>query len=290
MKTLLVAGTLLVCSLVLFTSCQKEADWDLASPQTNDSLYIRKYIVIDTTLTPGADTVRIFDFQYNAQKRLSGFIHTVYEPGVPGPGRIRGSYTYAYTYNGSDTLPGKITEDFNDILIPANNYKDTVYYFYQGGTVVKDSSGDATEYFVDEIIKLSSTRTLLRQRNLVPPFGLSIDTTFIFTNWQNGNLLQQKDSLWLPLMGFYDISDYTAQYDTKPNPFKRMLLPYSIPFNKDIYGFSLEGIAPPTVNNIIFFDGDAGSLTTRYQYRADGLPVFSWDDDGAKCIYQYTLL
>lgn len=276
-------------TLIFLTACQKEFDSN-ALVSVNDSGYVKKFVAIDTTEAPGADTVRIFDFDYDAQKKLSGYVHTIYEPGTSGPGRIRAYYRYQYAYRGTDTLPYRIIEELNDIRFPANNYTDTLFYFYQDGVVIKDSSGNVNEYFTDEIIPLSPTRTLLRQRNLVPPFGLSTDTTFIFTNWQNGNLLQETDSLWLPLLGFYDISSFTAQYDTKPNPFKRLVLKYRIPFNKDVFTFALEGLVAPTANNMVFFDGDTGSLATRYQYRPDGLPVFSWDDDGVKCIYRYTRL
>ncbi|HUR65310.1 MAG TPA: hypothetical protein VMZ03_03085 [Chitinophagaceae bacterium] len=280
---------LLECIVLFFSSCQKEVDWsDPVAGQ--DSIYMKKYIVIDTTEPSGADTIRIFDFNYNAQKRLSGYIHTIYTPGISGPARIRAILTYSYTYPGSDTLPSRIIENINDLLIPSNNITDTFYYFYQNGMVIKDSSGNASEYFVDEIMKLSPTRTLLRQQNLVPPFGLSTDTTYIYTSWLNGNLVRETDSLWMPSLGFYDITDNTVNYDNKPNPFRRLVLPYTIPYNNDIFGTSLEGIAPPTLNNIIFFDQDGSTLTSRYQYRADGYPVIGWDDDGAKCFYQYTRL
>lgn len=290
MKRIFSALTIVYIIGFFFTSCQKEIDWT-APVTVNDSIYLKKFIILDTTETSGADTSWVLEFNYNAQKRLSDYRITYYELGISGPGRIRGYKQLNYLYPGTDTFPSRIIENLTDLQIPANSYTDTMYYFYQNGSIIKDSSGNTNEYFVDEINKVSPTRTFLIQRDFDPLFGLTIDTVFIYTNWQNGNILAQKDSTWQPFMGgFWDVDDYVLGYDNKPNPFKRMVLPYNIPLSKDIFTVDLEDFGYPTNNNIIYLEQNGLGDNLSYQYRSDGLPVICRGDDGIKCYYQYTRL
>jgi hypothetical protein len=293
MKTLPSKLITLFLFFAIISSCKKGADnYTTDDPVTNngDGTYLQKFIYLDTTLATGIDTSDVFEFSYDAQKRLSGYVHMLYNPGVTGTGRFRSRNSYTYSYQSNDTLPYRVIEDKFYFANPANNGRDTVYHFYQNGNIVKDSIGNASEYATYTFAKLSPTRTRVAFAVYRAPSIVHRDTMYSFTNWQNGNVIQEIDSAKNPITGIYRISDINVSYDSKPNPFKKLVLPYYNPYAPDIDENVLEGYFSPTANNNTYLDWDSDIYITRYQYGTNGLPLFSWDNNIYKGIYKYVKL
>jgi hypothetical protein len=272
-------------SLILFTSCQKEVEEVL----TNDNTAIQQVIVLDTTLPSGVDTLLKIRLTYGGSKKLDKTIFWNYDFGASGSITSRDEYTYAFS--GTNLHPDKIIYQYFDLQVPSNNFIDTTSFTYSNGFVAIDSNFDGTDYITTEFIKLSNTRYKMLERSpdVIPP-GLYIDTTYSFVNWQNGNLLTEIDSLWIPSFSIWDVTTTTISYDTRPNPFKDLVIPYPTPANSDVYGFGLESLFLPTSNNIISLNDDSGPTFFTYEYGTNLMPKIGRSDDGLKIIFNYTRL
>src|SRR5215813_5428277 len=114
---LLIAIFSFMVTVILF-SCQKEVSVDTGRGNgtggtTNDSIVLSKIVTLDTTRPSGLDTVDITLFSYDSQGRLAEMNSNGREDSSSSP-----VYTYhdinRLYYNGSDTLPYKMTYTSND--------------------------------------------------------------------------------------------------------------------------------------------------------------------------------
>ena len=278
---------IIVLSYVFFTSCQKEIDWDKEDLFGNDSTTLQKLVVLDTNYVSGIDTVIKWELLYTSDKKLSRIYYTGYR-NVAGPSRTLLFEELIYNYQGVNAYPESIIDKFSDPQDPSRNYSDTTFFTYNNGLIVKDSTISLYGYEVSEFTKLASNRYKMHQRS--PDFisgGINIDTTYILVDWQNGNLLSETDSLWLPSLGFWNIEISLFNYDLKPNPFKSLALPYPTPANGDLPLFGIEALFMPTTNNMIRQVLGSGTYTILYEYGTNGLPKIGRDEDGLKIIFQY---
>jgi hypothetical protein len=289
MKTFL-SGFIMMILVVVFSSCQKEVDEVLINGVQNDSTEIQQLVVLDTNYASGIDTVIKWELTYNASKKLSGIYYTGYR-NVSGPNRIFLYEEYKYLYQGSNPYPEKIIVNYTDPSNAANNFSDTTFFTYSNGIIIRDSTGDVNNYIVTEFTQLASNRYKMLQKT--PSFftgGVYIDTTYILVDWQNGNLKKEIDSLWIPSLGFWEVKTTTIDYDSKPNPFKKIALPYPTPANRDLPSFGIEALFMPTTNNMVRQVYSSGTYTMTYEYGANGLPKIARDEDGLKVFYRYTRL
>jgi hypothetical protein len=273
--------------LLALSSCQKETDGSFINQ--NDSTAIQQVIVLDTTFAPGVDTILKLQLSYDVSKKLNKTIFWNYDFGSSGSITSRDEYNYKFT--GTNPHPDNIIHNYFDLQTPSGNYTDTTSFSYSNGFVLKDSNFNSTGYITTEFTKLSNTRYKMLQRSpdVIPP-GLFIDTTYSFVNWQNGNLLTEIDSLWIPSFSFWDITNAILLYDNRPNPFKDLVIPYPTPANSDIYGFGLESLFLPTANNIISWNDGTSPTILNYEYGANLMPKIGRTNDGVKIIYKYTRL
>ncbi len=290
MKTtvnLFLSLTLVIC----FVSCQREPTETIPELTTSDSI-INRLIVLDTSLAAGADTSTVINFTYDASGRISIISATYYNAGVVGPGRIHSVDDIVYQYSGTSLMPSTVHEIYTGInpAIPAD--KDTIYLSYTGGYLSYDSIDYGGNYSVTSFEKLGTTRYRMKQRHLsaIPPPPEYIDTSYIYVNWVNGNLLKEIDSLWVhaPVPGFWEVETTTVLYDNKPNPFKDIsVVPYPAPLHTDIPAFGAREFVLPTTNNIISVNDDTGIYLLTYEYGPTGLPRIARTNEGTKLIYQY---
>lgn len=278
----------LCIALIVFSSCQREVDPGFLRPANpnnpSDSIYLKQYTELDTTLPTGSDTLLRSLFFYDAQKRvsmISEYDFTFNELSVIN-----------YFYAGTDTLPNKIVMTYGDFI---NDYRDTSFFTYTNGVVSRDSTitFDITNnMFFDTRVKVftpSGNNTLVQSRGYFgyPPVtpvyqwsGALLQTRV------NGNLTMQDDtSTYHVKHSFRD--HHEAVYDNKTNSFYRIAIPY--PINE----FEMQK------NNII--EEKAWDLPgihqihTRYSYiyRSDGYPLTVTisdviNGDKTKGIFTYT--
>jgi hypothetical protein len=216
---------LTACLLVLIRSCQKEYTFTEASQnptQAVDSLYISRYIVMDTTRASD-DTSSVSEFYYDQLKRNTKIVDKEYAFGI-----AEGIYVHKFFYNGNDTLPYKYT--WETATFPNNppDSRDTTFCTFFNGKLVYDSTISIFQQTVPVIRNYTTVRRISYFANRISIIT-AVTTNFIgsqnpqtitdtknyYMQVQNGNVIRQTDT------SFSVITDIALSYDTKPNPFRR---------------------------------------------------------------------
>ncbi|MBL7749664.1 MAG: hypothetical protein JNM19_19660 [Chitinophagaceae bacterium] len=288
---LLFSGCIVLLMLFGFTSCQREVDGTLTPESFTDSSISRIVVLDTTTFASGLDTAQTIEFLYDGSGRLITFHSVYYNPGVSGAGRFNADEEIRYQYTGADTLPAKLFSKYTDIAGGTTDY-DTSFLTYSGGMVARDSFFSAPDYVVAEFNKLSENRYKVFHKINNGMGGQVIDTAYINLTYQNGNLIKEVDSLWLP-GGGWTVTSMNVMYDNKPNPLRSISIPYPAPFNQ--FYLSGIGVAPlsnRSMNNELSEMNSIGTfvLLLSYQYGPTGLPKIIRDDNGLKFFYFYKML
>ncbi|HEY6064140.1 MAG TPA: hypothetical protein VIV35_11055, partial [Chitinophagaceae bacterium] len=291
--------------LLLISSCNKTGN-NLTNPVTNDSLTIQQILIFDTSIYT-YDTLLKCKFAYDGNKRIDYFEETSYT--TQGGNNLSMKTTFKNLYIGSDTLPQII---FIDILLYNNNPTnahmfDTLFLTYQNGIVVRDSSSRIQSgnlaYSVFTFLKLNNSNYKVNYKSYTPGFGFANDSFFVFTNLQNGNLIQEIDTLH----GF-PVNNFEYLYDNKPNPFKNIfpkiptpVVGYDHNYGGDVFIFGpiySSYYATSSVNNMISADNHRyiGEIANyNITYGVNGLPqtaicTHTSSNSVQKYVYQYTHL
>lgn len=256
---------ILIIYLLLFglSSCQKEVDGSLPVKTTGDSTVLWKYVVMDTTLSPGLDTLEVYYFEYDNQKRLTRLIDSLRDDTSSSPAYTSTSST-DFFYNGNETQPYKrigLEKDGSD------RRWDTSYYSYQGQLVSMDSIrlqinnifgntwGIVARYFT----KNGNSVTMIER---FPP---TCETNTIITQtYSNGNLASEMATSSGCATGSWDDQ---MTFDNKTNPFYT-----AIPVHFPVTGFSYFG--NDQKNNMTEKSSLSMGIHTQhaYTYRSNGLP------------------
>ena len=278
----------LCIALIIFSSCQREVDPDFLRPanpnDTSDSIYLKQYTELDTTLAAGSDTLLRAIISYDAQKRVVKV--SEYDFVFDELAEIN------YFYTGSDTLPYKSIIYYEEIV---TDYRDTIFLSYSNGIVSKDStiSYDITNnIYFGTTVKLftpGGTNTLVRDRGYfslpttTPDYDMS---GALLQTRLNGNLIIEDDTSFSGIR--HSFRDHTeASYDNKINPFYRITVHY--PIN----GFDVQK------NNLLEERSwDLPRMHERhlrysYIYRSDGYPLSVTETEmissrSSKGIFTYT--
>jgi len=288
MKVLFSMLTLL-CLAIFFSSCQREVEGTIPDEIVMDSTAISQLVILDTIYNSGADTVYKYQFKYDDKKRVVGELTTVYNEGVSGAGRIQWERNLNYEYIGSDTLPYRTVENPNSV----GASKSYNYLFYQNGWIVKDSltfENNPTDYWVKKYDQLPGNRCIVSRKQVLGNVTSS-GTVNCYVQWVNGNITKEIDSL--PFLSSYQVITHTASYDGKPNPFKRVILPYITPAPNMIDPYGVNEFIFPTTNNIVARNYDGLVTLLEYTYHNNGLPKSAKvNGDGTfyKYVYFYTRL
>lgn len=260
------------------------------SARTQSDSSISKFVLLDTSFTSGMDTDVLITFTYDVNKRLNKMSNIYFTPGSAIREAIR---DYYFNYAGNDTVPYRLIENYQDLLT-SGNFWDTSYYFYQNGILVKDSAIEFNGHYVNTYTKLSASRCRVVKLMVGMPPSLS-DTCFSYINWQNGNLLAQIDSEYLfqpPILA--NIEHNLITYDTRPNPLRKLFIPYPVPlyptivYNQYLTQFGIT----PSINNVLSWQNDNGAYTISYTYNSVGLPKTARSPSGGstiKTMYYYTM-
>lgn len=278
------------CFIISFSSCQREVDGIIVNG-TKDSTILQRLIIIDTHFVSGIDTVTTWNLFYDSNKRLSR-LNASYYNNVSGPSRFDGAEEIQFFYSGADRTPMKIVDNYFDPTPPASNSSDTTFFSYNSsGMITKDSTGGPTNYEVRTFTQLANNRFKLhKKRRDFLSGGVYVDTTIIFLDWQNGNLLKEVDSLWIPSLSNWQVTEMNFNYDSKPNPFKPIALLYPTPASRDLPSFGIQALFFPTTNNFTREVFGSTIYTMKYEYGTNGLPKIAYDENDFKIIFKYTSL
>lgn len=260
---------IVVSFVVSFSSCQKEIDWSLPNTTTSDSTVLWKYVVIDTTLSAGLDTLEVHYFEYDNQKRLTRLLDSLREDTSSSPA-YTSSLVTDFFYNGNETLPYKsmgLQKDGTD------RRWDTTYFSYQSGLVSLDSAriqisnvtgitwGIITRSFVVNGTTVTMTEKFYSYTNPIPS---CVSNSTILLTYTNGNISSENGTTTGCVTGS---GDDQITYDNKPNPF------YSaIPVHYPTTGFSFVDGNNTQKNNMIEENSTAFHTQRTYSYRSNGLP------------------
>jgi len=261
-----------LAAIVYLTSCQKEIDWNIPPDPPppipiNDSIYLKEYAELDTTLPSGSDTIYQQIYQYDAQKRVIQTIATFY--GFGSPDVTSGNFFY----NGTDTLPYKYVFRFNDA---SDTYVDTIFLSYDQGLVKIDSTIEYNQsngqfsgirtlvYTAQGGNTFLQSRIYLNRAAINPVYAWS---GLITKTYQNGNITVQNDTS-TSFIQFTGYGHHEVRYDNKINPFYKVELPYPV-----LNRFKVQR------NNVLeerSWDVPGTilrHLSYNYIYRSDGRPV-----------------
>lgn len=294
LKTIAVPGILASLSTsLLILSCQREPGVEgTPPPSLNDSAYLSMIVYIDTTFAVGVDTGSKEIISYDAQKRVSRVDFYDYFLGTPGSGSL--SNVTTYHYNGNDTLPYKVDEDF---------FGRESYLFYENGFVVKDSMIFTDPGFLpyDKLVvtytKLAGNRHRFIERYTLNGGHVDSDTAYgVVTRNSFGEIVHERDSLYRD--AGMAIFEYSFIYDNHPNPRLRMMQPYPV-WTVDWNPYAEWSYHNYTSLHQYTKDENGVEQNTTYNpyywYRADGYPVlaktyndFGGDED--KVYYYYKRL
>lgn len=277
----------LLSTLIFFSSCQKEIDWGPDIETANDSIYIRRLILLDTTLPTGSDTVHVIKYSYDGMKRLEQIVWKDLYGGVNRPDEY-----YTLFYTGNDTLPSRL--EFS-----MTGAQATKFLYYSDGFVIKDSTAGSvgTENY-RSVTRLTAIRNgwhelrTVSESSLNPGVLVTTDSIIFSHRYSAGNVIQETDSSWS--QGAYSQTLRTQRlYDNRKNPFRRNQAWYagyysSIPGNL-YYG---------NRNNIISaVDSDDfnGSVTinAEYDFNEHGYPVtgrYTGETEYKKAVFEYIRL
>ena len=262
------------------SSCQQEPGVDFTPPPVNDSAYLSMVVNIDTTYPAGADTSTMDIITYDAQKRVSRIDFYDYFLGTPGSGTL--SNVFSFYYNGNDTLPYKVSEDW---------FGRSSFLFYENGIVVRDSMVFTDPGFLTfdkQIVtytKLGGNRH--RTVNNYTLNGVLVDTDTMYsvvTRNSFGEILNEKDTVYKS--AGMTVLEFDLTYNTNPNPFLRLMVPYpvwGVDWSSPYAEWSLHNVA----SEYSFSRDESGAeqeieYEMHYQYRADGYPILKreYDDFG----------
>jgi hypothetical protein len=216
------------------TSCQKETGENRGSG--TDSTLIREIIRLDTTRARGQDTMARIFFNYDSDDRLVKVIAVGYGL-TPAPGNV---FEHELQYAGNDTLPKlfitKYWGDFTRYPSQPNDYRDSLFLYYTGDKIMKDSFLYHNAF---------TTAVITTYTELQPGhFKININEKFrsgayyndrgnyhVYITRQGNNYAEMKDTV--PFFGGPVPRKLNLTFDSKPNPLKRVALHY--PFYRNFY-------------------------------------------------------
>lgn len=267
---LIFSALVTLCIIVLVTSCQREVEGIIggreAGPTASDSIYLKHWIKLDTSFPSGSDTISKITFNYDSQKRIIGYSTDYFRTGTAN---IEATNWDGRFYQGNDSLPFQLT-------VKHGVRKDTTFLYYTNDIIDKDS---VVKYVNDTLSTTFATKYLQVGPNKyivnLGPGGLFLHSEQIRIN---GNLVEVKDTVFNASGQIGDISRFTFDFDTHPNPFKRLSLKY--PVLTLLYPLN-DSHMLPTQNNDISFSwtiSTAGNIVTLsnqviYTYNSIGYPT-----------------
>ncbi len=282
MKIQIGVAILLAILLVYATGCNTDVE---ENPPTADSTLLKEMISLDTTQTVGLDTMGRTFFVYDAQERLSKIIAAGYA--LTRTPQVIVEYELQYT--GNNPVPrlfiGKHWNNAADYISQPADYKDSLYFFYSNGRIVKDSllyNTSLTTAITTTYTEAQPNRISIHSYETFRTGAYYADrgTYKVYLTKQGNNITELKDTI--PFFGGPMPRKLNLVFDNKVNPFKKIALPYPIYQNAYFDGY-VSFILPYYLynsndNNILSMESNRNSATPPiifnygYDYLNNNLP------------------
>jgi hypothetical protein len=281
---------LLAIVALVTVACQKEVQ--PVDPQqrivSNDSNKLSLYVELDTLHPSGSDTLLKIIFKYDALKRIDSARAYYYDTAT---NRMNARDIHIFSYRGTDTLPYRWVNDFEDYdAFGGINYSSVntyQLYYNSNGTPSKivittlgsnDSSIQNFSYNGNV-----SIRKQIYYTGGVP--AVTYDSTWMQNTLAGGNVVAAIFSQNFYVAGLWNnnTTTYTATFDNHPNPFVSTVAPvlmYGFPSPAEgFYGGHFMSVNNVTSYTEAFsYGGTPGgqeNYTASYTYNAAGLPVIA---------------
>ena len=280
-----------VTIMSFFSSCQREVDWNIFQSDNADTTWLTRVVSLDTTKMSGLDTTVIANYRYDANKRLSNYDFIEFDLN-----NVRYADDYKFHYrNNTDSLPYMLSASYQYVTD-----KDTTYFFYQNGFIVKDSSinfsaGIPLWLWESTYSTVGSNRYLRKKysTNLSGGTRNPFDSTIYYRTVSNGNIISALDSLWGDSGFFLNRNSEQMSFDSQKS--------FSHRFNNWYLGYSeniMDELWPSNgINNLLSYNFtntfSAGSYTITYEYNTAGFPTvarLAGNPDVNKTIFFYSRL
>lgn len=277
-----------------FVSCQKEINGFFPEGTQSDSTDLARIILLDTTLTPGQDTLYKIDFLYDNQNRKVGENFTDIDIATG----TRDTWYYRYYFLGNDTLPFRVAEKYSFST-------DSISHFltYSNGFIIKDSSVDHSPGAIANRVYYYTAipGNIFLQKTVDYDIATGapelVDSTIYRRTVTSGNLFSGLDSAWIipgsPTL--FRVNSFQLTFDNKPNPLSKLTLWYLGHFD----AFDNQIYHSRGINNLlssrydVIFPGTFSTVNSySYTYNNNGYPLVlrSNSPDGNKLIFVYTKL
>lgn len=216
---------------LLIISCQKEVD-DIGTNgyiHQSEGNTLVKFVAFDTSYSSSLDTVSVNEFNYDAQKRLSGMKEKWFDIGTTVVREISEEIRF---YRGLDTLPSMVVKrtDVNGFVL-----KDTLFLEYNSdGYIRKDSLVKYENQVLKEKYVFSYDKTGVwdyfvygNAFNFINSYNIPTNKIQLSRVFANSNIVSSYDSVYgQPAPGNYSVYKAGYVYDNNPNPFQRIALRY----------------------------------------------------------------
>lgn len=244
---------LFLSSILFFTSCSKDESNDPNPPGSQDSTTLSSYVVLDISDPASSDTLEVYKFYYDNNKRISTVEEYWYNPSPLE------KYTLRYRYNGNDTLPNQIDLEYTDLTVGGPAELDEVLYTEFANeklvydSLIRTSSPDVyVRKYTYDGERINVTRLYYFNNTLS-----STETLSYYATRMNGNTIQQRDTSF----GVISISNFT--YDDKVNPFLGLFIITELERFRPFYGME-------TYNSEMFMEKNNPLTIAQTQ---DGFPI-----------------
>ena len=273
-----------ICSLFLFMiaglhSCEPNRS-ELRDPAPTNSLLLKQFIVLDTTLSAPDDTIYKYKFYYDDLNRCTSITGT---DGID-------PFVIINYYNGNDTLMNR------RILCSTGDTTSEFFVYSPDGKMLSDSviesAAGLSRFFLDYHNTTSQGGTILINSN---------SNEFEYNNYTstrdvNGNILHLKDSLYqISPNGYFltSSSEANISYDDKINPFYKLVPNFISDVESEcsnIFTF-LPFLSLPQKNNILTETRIYSMISNinfnnacQYEYNSDNYPTIVRVNDVANSV------
>jgi len=273
--------------LISIVGCRKSNN----NSTNNSGPLLSELVDLDATLSAPDDTSFVEKFSYDNSERVTESLQLEYN--LPGVDTIEKD---TYYYNGSDTLPYKTLHYENSpdsALLPfdvAYNYESgningtsTIYYFYLSGKLIEDSA-IGYNYTQTNTYSYVGNSVIRNQSSTTNGTANSVYVDTFYQTSQNGNLINQIDTLYRA-PSFDNITEgFAYQLDDHPNPlYNRSITPFAV---LEIDGLNADPEQKNNFTSINSYSASPNDSTSEidsyvYTYNSNGYPksALGYDDD-----------
>jgi hypothetical protein len=278
MKKYLHLSLFFTIAITGIVGCKKSS----SGSSKNNGVHLIKFIELDTSITAPGDTIEEDTYGYDNLGRWTFESDLSFNINFPGIAAEGSGLTYANYYTGSNTLPYlNVINEYEQGILQDSNADYLLSYSSEG--LLKDSDVTIeTGYpnLADITTYQYNGSTIIETGVTDPPGGSSFDT--VMQTKANGDVVSQVDN------DLYQGTNFTASFDTHPDPFPDAQIPGFL----IVYGDNIDFEQKNNLTEIIGADDEDNPVHTKYQYtyNANGYPAtvmaYDWSSGSPVFVYE----